>query len=140
MPLPADPISHVRRLHSEFEARTGYAIRWNLHRENQWSAWCRWADWDWAERELAMVIFYLRGKISKGERNEGALKFDNLIGQPDKFEEDLNLALEARKGAPTFRPKAPAPAKPAGTASDGQALFSGREAAASFAEMLKNQK
>jgi len=139
MPLPADPISHVRRLHAEFEARTGYAIRWNLHRENQWSAWCRWADWDWAEIELARVIFYLRGKIGKGERNEGALKFDNLIGQPDKFEEDLNLALEARKGSPTFRPKAsPAKTTPAGQASDGQPLFNGQEAAASFAEMLRN--
>lgn len=110
--IPADPIAHVKALHASYEARTGYRIRFNLHRERQWAEWCRWADWDWTERELAIVIGYLRAKIAKGERNEGALKFENLIGSPDRFEEDLNLANEARKGSPTFRPKPPAPPAP----------------------------
>lgn len=109
---PADPIAHVRALHASYEARTGYTIRWNMHREHQWGVWCAWSDWQWTEADLARVIHYLRSKIAKGERNDGALKFDNLIGRPDCFEEDLNLAKEAAKGSPTFQAK-PKAAKPA---------------------------
>lgn len=105
MPAPADPIAHVKALHKSYESRTGYTIRWNPHRERQWSEWCRWADWEWTDRELAIVIGYLRGKIAKGERNDGALKFENLIGSPDRFEEDLNLANEARRTGGVARPK-----------------------------------
>jgi hypothetical protein len=101
----SDLISKVRQLHSAYEARTGYAIRLNMYRERQWAEWLRWSEHTWTEADLARVIGYLRSKISKGERNEGALKFDNLIGSPDKFEEDLNLAKEASRGTPVFRPK-----------------------------------
>lgn len=102
----------LEALHAAYQARTGYTIRWNLHRERQWLEWSAWSDHTWGESELARVIGYLRAKIAKGERNEGALKFDNLIGSPDRFEEDLNLALEAAKGSPVYRPK-PRPAQPA---------------------------
>lgn len=96
----------LEALHAAYQSRTGYTIRWNLHRERQWLDWSAWSAHTWDETELARVISYLRAKISKGERNEGALKFDNLIGSPDRFEEDLNLAQEAAKGTPIYRPKA----------------------------------
>lgn len=108
---PPDPIAHVRALHASFEARTGYPIRWNVHRERQWSEWCRWADWEWTDADLARVIAYLRSQIQAGKRNEGALKFDNLIGSPDRFEEDLNLAKESAKASRIYRPK-PQPTPP----------------------------
>lgn len=104
MPKPADIPSFIRSLHKSYEARTGYTIRYNMHRENQWYDWCKWADWDWSEADLARVIGYLRGKIRTGQRNDGALKFDNLIGRPDAFEEDLNLAKEAAQSSPLRRP------------------------------------
>lgn len=140
MPKPADIPTFIRALHASYESRTGYSIRYNMHRERQWLDWCEWAGWDWTERDLAIVIGYLRSKISKGDRNEGALKFENLIGSPDRFEEDLNLANEARKGAPAWRPKttAPAPAKSAGlTNSMGEAVEGGKDAAIRFSELLK---
>lgn len=104
---PADPIAHVRKLHASFEARTGFTIRWNMHRERQWSEWCAYSEWEWTEGDLARVIAYLRNRINNKERNAGALKFDNLIGNPPGFEEDLNLAREAAKSAQVYQPKKP---------------------------------
>lgn len=129
-------------LHKAFMARTGYQIRYNAHRERQWYDWCVYADWEWTEKELALVIHYLRAKIAKSERNDGALKLENLIGNPDRFEEDLNLAIEARKGTPTFRPKTapkPAPTTEGLTNSFGDAVESGRDAVLSFKQLLNQQ-
>lgn len=139
MPAPLDAIAHVKALHASYEARTGYKIIFNPHRERQWSEWCRWADWSWGERELAIVISYLRSKITKGDRNEGALKFENLIGSPDRFEEDLNLANEARKGLSPIKPKRPAqPSKTSDMVnSQGEVVEGGKAAAQRFADLLK---
>ncbi len=109
MSRPSDIPAFVKALHNSYQARTGYSIRYNPHRERQWWDWCEWADWEWTEADLARVIGYLRGKISKGERNEGALKFDNLIGNPPGFEEDLNLAKEAARSGPCTPRRKPSP-------------------------------
>lgn len=121
MPKPADIPSFIGRLHKAYEARTGYTIRYNLHRENQWYEWCKWADWEWTETDLARVIGYLRANIRTGKRNDGALKFDNLIGRPDSFEEDLNLAKEAARSGPTQRqsPQSKSHQRPESVAADG---------------------
>lgn len=129
-------------LHKAFIARTGYQIRYNTHRERQWYDWCKWSDWEWTERELAIVIHYLRAKIAKSERNDGALKLENLIGNPDRFEEDLNLALEARKGTPTFRQKPTSKAAPQREGlvnSFGEPVESGEQAVANFLQLLKER-
>lgn len=93
--IPPNAIALVKELHACYVARTGYEIAYNLARENSWREWCAFGGWKWTCEDLARVIGYLRGKIRKGERNEGALKFFNLVGRPDNFEEDLNLAREA---------------------------------------------
>ncbi len=141
MTQPSDVPSFVKKLHAAYEARTGYKIRFNPHRERQWWEWCTWCDWDWTELELARVISYLRSKISKGDRNEGALKFDNLIGNPPGFEEDLNLALEAAKGTP-MRTRSSSSAGPVAgregelANSKGEEVFSGKAAADNFRALL----
>ena len=95
--IPTNAIQLVKDLHACYVARTGYEIAYNLARENTWREWCQFGGWAWTAEDLARVIGYLRSKIKRGERNEGALKFANLIGRPDNFEEDLNLAREAAK-------------------------------------------
>lgn len=137
MSTPFNMRDRLQALHASYQARTGYTIRWNMHRERQWCEWSAWSEHTWGETELARVISYLRAKIAKGERNDGALKFDNLIGQPDKFEEDLNLALEAAKGAAHFRPK-PKPAQPAPTTPEA-APFTGKEAAVNFRKLVQGE-
>jgi hypothetical protein len=95
--IPANAMQLVKGLHDSYVARTGYDIAYNMARENTWREWCQWGNWTWTGEDLTRVIGYLRKKIAKGERNEGALKFANLIGRPDNFEEDLNLAREEGK-------------------------------------------
>lgn len=95
--IPPNAIALVKELHACYVARTGYEIAYNLARENTWREWCAFGNWQWTCEDLTRVIGYLRKKIGKGERNEGALKFANLIGRPDNFEEDLNLAREAAR-------------------------------------------
>jgi hypothetical protein len=104
MPIPANLPQLVKDLHAQYEARTGYTVALNMMRERQWAEWLVWSNYTWTVDDLARVIAYLRRKIDKGERNDGALKFGNLIGQPDHFEEDLNLAREEAAKSP-FKPK-----------------------------------
>lgn len=115
MPKPANVEAHIRALHAAYEARTGFKIILNYQRLQMWHEWCKHADWTWGETELARVIAYLRNKIQTRDRNEGALKFFNLIGHPDTFEEDLALAKESARCGPTQnpRPKRQEPAAPA---------------------------
>lgn len=115
--MPPNLPQLVKALHAAYEARTGYKIALNMMRERQWVEWLKWSDYAWTETELARVIGYLRRKIAKGDRNEGALKFGNLIGQPDHFEEDLNLAVEEASKSP-FKPRR---AEGGGQRSEGQA-------------------
>lgn len=97
--IPPNALSLVRDLHACYCARTGYDIAYNMARENVWREWCAFGEWKWTTEDLARVIVYLRGEIRRDKRNEGALKFANLIGRPDNFEEDLNLAREARQNS-----------------------------------------
>lgn len=103
--IPANAMALVRELHGCYVARTGYEIAYNMARENVWRDWCQFGGWAWTCEDLARVIGYLRAQIRNGKRNEGALKFANLVGRPDNFEEDLNLAKEAAKQVWGGKPK-----------------------------------
>lgn len=107
--IPPNAMNLVKDLHATYVARSGYEIALNMGRENVWREWCQFGEWQWTAVDLTRVIGYLRAQIRNDKRNDGALKFSNLIGQPDKFEEDLALAKAAFKqvhaGKP-FRPNA----------------------------------
>lgn len=103
--IPPNAMQRVKDLHATYVARSGFAIVLNMQRENDWRAWCQFSDWLWTAEDLARVIGYLQEQIRETKRNTGALRFSNLIGQPDKFEEDLQLALNHKdeKRTPTNR-------------------------------------
>lgn len=103
--IPPNAMQIVKDLHATYEARSGYVITLNMQRENAWREWCQFGDWKWTAEDLARVIGYLRAQIRNDKRNDGALKFSNLIGQPDKFEEDLGLAREASKLTHAGKPR-----------------------------------
>jgi hypothetical protein len=94
-PLPKIDSAAIATLHHEYRHLTGHQLTLDFHRERVW--------WDWCQRghdieELRMVVAYLKFMIKKGERFPGSLKFHNLIGNPDYFEEDLSTArAHARK-------------------------------------------
>lgn len=80
-------------LHQEYCARTAYDLVLNGMRENTWRDWITYnREQPFTVEDLKLVIAYLRVKIRASERNEGALRFRNLIGNPDYFEEDLQQA------------------------------------------------
>lgn len=132
-----DPPKHVRDLHAHYCARSGIGIMYNMFRENTWKEWLQFCAWAWGKDEISMVIFYLREEIGRQKRNEGALKFSNLIGDPVKFEEDLGLARkDGRARASIAKPKAPTPAAPVAPEDE---KLTGAEAVKSFAELLRQK-
>ena len=92
-----DTALRLHGIYCELTGQVGLPVR--FERERMWFDWMRCG---WGEQELRTVIRYLRIGINEGKRNAGALKFSNLIGQPDRFEEDL---FEARRVLRPARPR-----------------------------------
>lgn len=80
----------IERLHRIYVADTGREISLNMETERQWWDWCNYRrERPFTKEDLQRVIFHLQKQIRLGKRNQGALKFRNLIGMPDQFEDDL---------------------------------------------------
>ncbi|MES2596415.1 MAG: hypothetical protein V4662_13805 [Verrucomicrobiota bacterium] len=150
MPIPAhitDMLAHIRGLHDHYCARSGMSIMYNMTRENTWKDWLIWSGYLWGKDEISLVCLYLREEIAKPKpkRNEGSLKFTNMIGSPDLFEQDLELARKdhrlVRLAAPKLAKPAPPkiqesqPDKPVN--SHGEEALTGPEAAAHFASLFR---
>lgn len=97
--MKASDVEAMHGLYCELTGQQGFGLRFGRDR-----VWWEWMQNGWGEDELRLVVRYLRKGIAEGKRNQGALKFSNLIGQPDRFEEDL---LEARRVL-NARPRKPA--------------------------------
>ena len=96
LPLSAGE-AEVIALHEHYTARTGFDIALTLDRQRMWREFIGYKTPAFTREDLSLVISYLRAHIARSERNEGALKFLNLIGKVDAFEEDLALARKWRK-------------------------------------------
>ncbi len=99
MPTETDPFSEesIKVLHALYCEKTSYEVEFNFQRLRQWYEWLKWRKVPFTADDLLRVIGHIKQGIHKDERREGALKFTNLIGNPDKFEEDLSLAMGALK-------------------------------------------
>ena len=136
---PDQKAAHITDLHAHYCAKSGFDMILNDCRRRLWWDWCGFSSWTWTRDDLGRVISYLVSQIKIDKRNDGALKFTNLIGQPDKFEEDLALAKKAAKPNAMFAAK-PSPTRQAGgtrTNSQGEEIYSGKEAAAAFGNLFK---
>lgn len=99
-----DMIQQVARLHSVYVMTTGQRIALNAARERTWWDWIQFRKEEpFTEADLRAVVAHIRRGIGNGTRNHGALKFRNLIGCPDYFEEDLADA-QARSRKPGIDP------------------------------------
>lgn len=99
----------INELHAAYCARTGLEITLNHYHERVWSEWLRWRTPPFTQDDLARVIAYIRNGIAGRDKDqprrfEAALRFSNLIAQPDKFEEELALAMAAKKKPDQTRP------------------------------------
>jgi len=134
----------IRQLHAAYCRQTGLVVSLDFWRESQWFEFIRRG---FTESDLRAVIGAIRKGIAEGSRNRGALRFHNLVGQVDLFEEEL-AEVNARRPRPGYPARAAAlratgrcedlttPAKPAGQVA--QRIVSDPEAAAkAFAEFQK---
>ena len=92
--MSADKRAFIAALHRLYCQLTGLVIPLDMQRETIWFEWQRRGH---GEQELRDVIAHLQRGIREQRRNPGALKFRNLIGMPDYFEEDLAEARAARR-------------------------------------------
>ncbi|HLH55007.1 MAG TPA: hypothetical protein VKY92_15465 [Verrucomicrobiae bacterium] len=80
-----EQIAAAHRLYCQL---TGQNLRLGFDRERQWYEWF---GAGFTLQDLRRLVAYLQREIREGRRNVGALKLSNLL-QPDRFEEDLNIA------------------------------------------------
>lgn len=90
----------IEALHDEYVRLTGQQIFLNVERERVWFEWLRFRRPQFNVQDLRDVVAHLRRGIHAGKRFPAALKFTNLIGCPDYFEEDLAMARAQSRPRP----------------------------------------
>jgi hypothetical protein len=119
--------AEIQALHSLCVELTGRDVELTMEREGQWLDWKKRG---WSEEDLGTVVRYIKKGIKNGKRNQGALKFENLIGIPQKFESDLAeaRAVAGRPAAPRVEQLKAGALKAAGPKADGKPLAQKTEA------------
>jgi hypothetical protein len=113
----------IVQLHHLYRQLTGLQITLDFSRENTWGYWCAKG---WTAEDLRLVVAHIKNEIRAQRRFPASLRFSNLVGQVDRFEEDLAEARARSRGSrvdparasvlrATGRPGAPPPpsARPA---------------------------
>jgi len=76
----------IPNLHAAYQRLTGLAIHLDMAREREWFDWLKRG---FTEDDLAAVIAFHRRTVEDPRILGRMLRFGFLIGQPDRFEEDL---------------------------------------------------
>lgn len=103
--MNAETIHKIRALHALYVQLTGQPISLRMDRERTWFDWLAYRQPEFTAEDLRAVVLHLKAGIKDQKRNLGALKFSNLIGQPDYFEEDLALATAHARPRPPVQHK-----------------------------------
>ena len=99
-----DKRAEIESLHRVYGEVTKEIVELTFDRER---TWFEWMARKFTEVDLRMVVRHLNAGIKQGKRNDGALKFSNLVGRPDLFEEDLAAARKVRGVSLAPKPAAP---------------------------------
>lgn len=86
-------LPQINDLHRLYQQLTGLAVSLDFSRENIWG---HWLAKGWTADDLRIVITHIKAEIRAERRFPASLRFSNLVGQTDRFEEDL---VEARARA-----------------------------------------
>lgn len=101
------PATDIPALHRAYVNLTGLDVALNMDRERVWFDWLHYRrDDPFTATDLGLVIAHLRRGIRDEKRNPGALRFRNLIGNPDEFDEERAAARKAAAVAAKPRPPA----------------------------------
>lgn len=99
------PSTHIADLHRAYVNLTGLDVSLNMERERTWFEWLNYRrDDPFTATDLGAVVAHLRRGIRDEARNPGCLRFRNLIGMPDDFDEERAAARKA--SALAARPRA----------------------------------
>ncbi len=85
--IPTEP--QIKELHACYGRMSGLEVPLTLGRMFQWEVFCKQG---YNENDLRLVIEVLRRKIKVGPNTLACLKFSNLIGDIEKFQESLSEA------------------------------------------------
>ena len=89
--------------HRAFVNLTGLEVPLNMGRIYYWEIWI---SAGYSVEDLRQVVANIRAGMKSKRRNIGALKFSNLIGNMERWEEELSEARAARNIAvKASRPK-----------------------------------
>lgn len=92
----------VKELHQVYCESAGMKVSLGFDRERSWYDFIQ-AGFD--RDDLKLVIGYLLKAVGRGDRNPGSLRFRNLVGQLDAFEEELAMAKAHRRNFKVETPK-----------------------------------
>ena len=119
---PKDKGQEIQAFHALYQKLTGYSeIALDMARERQWFEWLQYGithQHPFTHEDFKLVIKLIREGISNAtsnqgayRRNRGALKLDNLIGDPGRFEQDLAEARThfGKRTKPATAPKQAVP-------------------------------
>lgn len=86
----------IKELHGTYCRLTGVNLPFSQECQFRWEVFIKWGHYN--VRDLEVVIAYLRKRIRKGERRQESFRFNYLVGDLERFAEDLSFATaEARK-------------------------------------------
>jgi len=125
--------AQIEILHSEYVELTGHTIFLNPGRERDWFEWLRYRQPAFTHGDLCLVIAHIKRGIRDTRRQPAALKFSNLIGMPDRFEEDLAEARALSRPKPAAEKTVKTGATERRVPSDGT-----EDTARSAGDVLKN--
>lgn len=93
--------TEIQQIHRVYCQATGFNLALDIAREQDWLLWLKRG---FTADDLRLMVSHLRREIQAGRRNEGCLKFRNLIVNVDFFEEDLAELRARQRPRPAMDP------------------------------------
>ncbi len=94
--------AQIKSMHEEYCRITGLDLPFSMKHHFQWEVWAA----HFTMADLALVVAYIRRRIKEKKRERESLKFSLLIGDYDRFAEDLSMARSESRIPPIAPHKA----------------------------------
>ena len=79
----------IEELHALYVSESRRTIGFNMAFERDWWDWIKFQTPPFTQDDLRVVIRAIHVGIRAGKRNPGALKFENLVRNPQRFADEL---------------------------------------------------
>lgn len=97
--MNSDIQTQISLLGTCYTKLTGFQLRHSGACNPRERFWFEWIKAGFTISDLETVILWLKGRIRSGVRRPECLKFHNLIEDPFRFEEELQLAKAEKRNA-----------------------------------------